>query len=134
VPAAQPSELGSFLGAEVDLPRAEFFLDLARDLVVAESGIPTLTWPAGLRVVQITCAARGYTNPAGKGQATTGSMSYTVRDVGIYLTDAERNAIRAITRGSSNGLTSVPLTVPAEVYPSTAWVQAQLYPPPVYPT
>lgn len=115
MPAAVPSDLGSYLGVDVSLSRAEFFLELARDLVVAESGIPAAVWPAGLRVVQITVAARGYVNPRTAGQLSVGARSETMRDVGMYLTDAERRAVGAVVGGSGSGLVSVPLSIPGQV-------------------
>lgn len=113
--AATPADLGSHLGLEVDAARAQYLLDAARDLIVAATGRVAEQWPAAARVVQVTAAARAYANPGEKTQETIGSRSYAVRNVGIYLTDAERQALQAATGRS--GLTSVPLVLPGEVYP-----------------
>lgn len=113
--AASPAELGYHLGIDVDVQRAQYVLDTVRDLIVATTGTPAASWPTGVKVVQLTAAARGYTNPAEKGQETVGSRSYTVRNVGIYLTDAEQQLLR--TAAGRSGLSSVPLVVPGEIYP-----------------
>lgn len=112
MPAAQPADLGLWLGRDVDLERAEFLLGKARDLVVIASGLPADAWPAGLETVQLSATVRAYTNPAGKGQDAVGSRQYTVRDVGIYLTATEEAEVRRAV-GRAN-LTSVPLVTPAE--------------------
>lgn len=115
MPAAEPSDLKLWLGTDVDFERAEFLLDCARDLVVAASGLGAQLWPDALRVVQLTAAVRAYTNPAGKGQDAVGARQYTVRDVGIYLTDAERRTCRQAVGGGD--LVSVHLVTPAETWP-----------------
>jgi hypothetical protein len=116
--AATPAELGSHLGLEVDVARAQYLLDAARDLIVALTSLPADLWPAAVKVVQVTAAARAYANPGEKTQETIGSRSYTVRNVGIYLTDQERLFLRSATGRS--GLASVPIVVPGEVYPRPA--------------
>jgi hypothetical protein len=125
VPAAAASDLALWLGhADVDLQRADYLMGLARDVVVMASGIPAASWPAGLETVQLSCAVRAYTNPAFKGQDAVGSRQFTVRDVGIFLTDAERKVCR--DAGGHGDLASVQLETPMgrvrPWVPGQAWV------------
>jgi hypothetical protein len=113
--AATPGDLAQHLGVELDDVRAQYLLDAARDMIVALTGRVADAWPAGVQLVQVTAAARAYANPAEKTQEAIGSRSYTVRNVGIYLTPDERAMLKAaVGRG---GLVSVPLVQPGEIYP-----------------
>lgn len=119
--AATPAELSQHLGVELDFARAQYLLDAARDMIVALTGRVADQWPAGVKLVQVTAAARAYTNPAEKGQETIGSRSYTVRNVGIYLTAEERAMLKAAVGRS--GLASMPLVRPGELYPRPDLIQ-----------
>jgi hypothetical protein len=125
MPAAAASDLALWLGRDdVDLQRADYLMGLARDWVVITSGLPVSSWPAGLEAVQLSAAVRAYTNPAFKGQDSVGSRQFTVRDIGILMTDAERKALRRA--GGQGDLQSARLESPADalgpVLVDGAWV------------
>lgn len=75
-------------------------LDLAQGLIADVIGEQD-PWPAAARSIALTAAARAYLNPSGASQLTQTSGPFTrteSRDggeLGVYLTDAELDRLRA---------------------------------------
>lgn len=85
---AQPGDLSSLLGVDVDDVRAAFLIEQAQNLCMAI--VDPL--PSGAAAVVLTVAARAYVNPAGATQETLGSYSVQ-RPGALFLTRADRRSL-----------------------------------------
>lgn len=98
-------DLALYLGvASVDDDRAELLLQLAGDLC---SAIVT-PLPDTAKAIVLSAAARGYANPQGVSQETTGPYQVTRPWAGVYLTRAERAALKRLA-GSGGAFTINPI-------------------------
>jgi hypothetical protein len=89
-------DLASYLGAEVDDDRAEFFLDL----VMSQAASIVSPVPDAAKAVVLRAAARGYQNPTGRSQELIGPYQFSGAGGGdILLTKADRGALRRLAGG-----------------------------------
>jgi hypothetical protein len=114
---ATVTELATRVQQDVDTATAQLLLEIAEDLIVAESGVLD-PWPPRLKGIQLDAATRAYVNPAGVNHELF--ETYTRSGIppgGVYLTDDERQVCRAArtTVGNKSGLVSVRLTTPADL-------------------
>lgn len=130
-PLASVSDLSDWLGEPIlggsaDAKRAEGVLRLASALVRRETG---RTWtlpddvdqlldplPDDVVLVTLACAARGYTNPRGVIDASTGVDDFTERErlrvdeAGMYLSASERDLLSAFAGTANQGMSTVSTT------------------------
>lgn len=100
---ATVEEFASFLQEDLDTATASLvLLDLAQGLVTEVIGLQD-PWPAIAKAVALSSAGRAYVNPDGLKQDTVGSTTAIYNTPaaanGVYLTDAERAALRAWING-----------------------------------
>lgn len=110
---ATVAEFASRVQQDVDTATATLLLELAEDLIVAETGILT-PWPARVKGVQLDAATRAYVNPAGVNHELF--ETYTRSGIppgGVYLTADERRTVR-LASGKTAGLVSARLVSPSE--------------------
>ena len=123
---ATATELATRVQQDVDTATANLLLEIAEDLIKAESGDlalpPSPGWPPRIKGIQLDAAARAYINPAGVDHELF--ETYTRSGLppgGVYLTDEERLVCRQarVSSGNKSGLVSARLTTPADsnVYP-----------------
>jgi hypothetical protein len=125
-PLATDTDLVTWLGHEVNVPRAVAILNASSTLIrnhtgrvwvdedgVTEDGVSDLHLE-GVRLVCLSVAARVYTNPNGKSQSTSGPFSWSVAAwaaMGLALTDEEKAQLPGQV-GAVQGLSSIRVQAP----------------------
>lgn len=113
VPTAE--ELGLYLGVEeISGARADLMIQQAMNLALAVVS----PLPDGASVVVLSAAGRAYANPQGATYETIGPMSVQRPQAGLYLTKAEKAALKAMA-GRGGAFTVDP--TPAHVDPWVTW-------------
>lgn len=121
-------DLALYMGVQtIDSDRAEFLI--AQAILLCESVVTPL--PDAASVVVLSAAARAYSNPQGITQEALGPYSVNRPWAGIYLTKAERSALRRL--GGSGGAFVIDPT-PATAGVNNQWAQVALTPADVYGT
>jgi len=116
------SDLELYMGSDtINSSRADLLI--AQATLLCESVVTPL--PAAADVVIISAAARAYSNPQGVTAESVGPYNVQRPWAGIYLTKAERAALRRMA--GSGGAFSVDPT-PAKAGPGNAWAQVPLSP------
>jgi len=115
-------DLELYMGSDaIDSFRADFLIDQA--ILLCESVVTPL--PDAASVVILSVAARAYSNPQGVTAESIGPYNVQRPWAGIYLTKAERAALRRVA-GSGGAFTVDP--TPATAGPNNAWAQVPLAP------
>ncbi|MBB1253174.1 hypothetical protein H3146_07290 [Streptomyces sp. OF3] len=119
VPTAE--DLALYLGVgEIQGDRADLLL--AQATALAEAVVMPL--PDGATAVVLSAAARAYSNPAGATYETIGPMSVQRPQAGLYLTKAEKTALKSMA-GRGGAFTVDP--TPDSADPSPTWPHDDLY-------
>lgn len=114
-PLATPADLGVYLGKDIaaDDPRATLLLQLAHDR--CETYVSPV--PAAAKGIELSVAARAYTNATsahqvglGSGSVSFGAQNSTVGIGGLYVSSQEQHDLRRMAGRS--GAFSVDLTPP----------------------
>lgn len=123
-------EFASFLQVDVDTATANLvLLDLAQGQIIDEIGARD-PWPATAKAVALSAAKRAYVNPEGASTETVGgtSIAYADGNMGVFLTDDERNRLQRVGRGGSDAFSVTPTYeaapwywTPADRCGSTYW-------------
>ncbi|MFF7023053.1 hypothetical protein ACFY97_18870 [Streptomyces klenkii] len=112
-PAAE--DLALYLGlGEIDGSRADLLIQQAINLCAAV----VTPLPDGASAVVLSSAGRAYANPQGATYETIGPMSVQRPQAGLYLTKAEKAALKAMA-GRGGAFTVDP--TPATADPSPTW-------------
>lgn len=122
------TDLGLYMGdGSIDPSRAELLITQA--ILLCESFVTPL--PDAASVIVLSSAARAYANPQGVTSETIGPFNVQRPWAGVYLTKAERAALRRMA-GSGGAFTVDP--TPADVSAANAWAQIPLSPDEVFTT
>lgn len=89
------TDLGIYLGTEVDAARGQMLIDLA--LALASSIVSPV--PEQAKAVILTSAGRAYVNPSGVTSQAAGPYQVSMPSAGVYLTKTERAALRRLSGG-----------------------------------
>jgi len=115
-------DLELYMGSDaIDSSRADFLIDQAT--LLCESVVTPL--PDAASVVILSVAARAYSNPQGVTAESVGPYNVQRPWAGIYLTKAERAALRRVA-GSGGAFTVDPTA--SDAGPRNLWAQVPLAP------
>lgn len=113
VPTAE--DLGLYLGLEeISGGRADLLIQQAINLCMAV----VTPLPDGATAVVMSSAGRAYVNPSGATYETIGPMSVQRPQAGLYLTKAEKTALKSMA-GRGGAFTVDP--TPADANPWVTW-------------
>lgn len=103
VAIATLEEFASFLQEDLDTATANLvLLDLAQGQIIDEIGARD-PWPATAKAVALSAAKRAYVNPDGASSETVGgtAIAYTDGNMGVFLTEEERNRLQRVGGGGT---------------------------------
>lgn len=100
-------EFASYVQSDVDTATALLLRDLVTGLIDELADFDG-TYPATVKAIALTAAARAYTNPQGLTSETIGEYSYRrTGGSGVYLTAEEKSAISAAGGVEASGIFAV---------------------------
>lgn len=115
-------EFASFLQEDLDTATANLvLLDLAQGQIIDEIGARD-PWPATAKAVALSAAKRAYVNPEGASSETVGgtSVAYTDGNMGVFLTEEERNRLQRVGGGGTAAFSITPWYEPGVWYGTVA--------------
>jgi hypothetical protein len=116
-----PADLGTYLGATVDIDRAQFLIDQAVDL--CQSIVSPL--PDGAASVVLDVAGRAYANPTSVPNQAAGPFTVGSAPGGLRLTRQNKSTLRRLA-GSGGAFTID--TMPATAGSGLPWWGRNSYP------
>lgn len=102
-----PEEFASYVQSDVDTATALLLRDLVTGLIDELADFAGV-YPASVKAVALTAAARAYSNPSGLISETVGDYSYRrAGGSGVYLTSEEKAQIITASGAEQSGIFAV---------------------------